>query len=218
MQDEFITALLNEEPWDESLSDSKLLEDKTAEHELPERSWFMRKNIVKAEHIFVKRREKAREELTDKMPQPGEAVHIVMSGMWDYWHIPECILDQYAPGAVKEIHCATWAYNRQTLIAFRNQVEKHGCKTTFMVTRANKGRYPSEHYLLLQTIEKYNGTLIELNQHAKIYLINAQLDYYSIVGSANMTKNESLEQAVIINDRKTYDFYKSIFDHFKKTK
>ncbi|MCC8147754.1 phospholipase D-like domain-containing protein [Akkermansia sp.] len=87
-----------------------------------------------------------------------------------------------------------------------------------MVTRANKGRYPSEHYLLLQTIEKYKGTLIELNQHAKIYLIDAHPDYYSIVGSANMTKNESLEQAVIINDKKIYDFYRSIFDHFNKTK
>lgn len=25
-------------------------------------------------------------------------------------------IDQYSPGEVKEIHCATWAYNRQTLL------------------------------------------------------------------------------------------------------
>lgn len=218
MQDESIDELLNNTPWDESLSDLKLLEDVTAEKELPKKSWFMKKNIAKAEYIFAKRREQAQQELAEKMPKPGEAVHIVMSGMWDYWHVPEYVLNQYTPGAVKEIHCATWAYNRQTLIAFRDQIEKHGCKTTFMVTRANKGRYPSEHYLLLQTIEKYNGTLIELNQHSKIYLINAHPDYYSIVGSANMTKNESLEQAILVNSKEIYDFYKSIFDYFNKTK
>lgn len=211
-------CFLEETDWDDDLADELLLQEDLKGQELPEKSWIADKRIRKQADIFAKRREQAEEELAGNIPEIGGCTHMVVVGNWDYWHIPETILNMYKPGQINELFIATWAFNRPTLLALRDQIERLKCPITFMQNWRNERRNPSENYLLLATVQKYDGYLIKLNQHCKIFLIDAAPNYYTVAGSANLTENNNMEQCCVFNDKNTFDFYKNVFLSFKRHK
>lgn len=209
-----LSSLFDTSDWDEDLG-LEHMDDKTeCEIKLPAKPWHLKTRELKSAKIFADREESASIWLQGKVPAPGHELLCVFTGMWDYWCIPSVILQGCPPGSVKEIYASTWAYNRETLKSFAEHIERHQCKTVFMVTTQHRNRYPEAHYLLLQTIDKYGGTLIQLSQHSKIFLVAQPPNYYCIVGSANMTRNESIEQATISNSKDKFIFYRSFFQHF----
>lgn len=211
---ENISSALDVSDIAEDLDISHVYDEFQSKEDLPKEGWTKKSRILKQRFIFANRAEDAAIWMEGRIPAPGEDLVTITTGMWDYWHLPLYILNKTPIGAIREIYVSTWAFNRETLISLQEQIERHKCKVVFMVTTFNSDRYPAEHYLLVQTIEKYGGKLITLNQHSKIFLVDASPNFYSFTGSANMTKNENIEQTTVTNDKDRFLFYRQFFQHF----
>jgi len=79
---------------------------------------------------------------------------------------------------------------------------------------AFKRREPAAYALLVEELAKRNGRYLAVLSHAKVTLIgnHKTSDYIVVETSANMSKNNKVEQTAITNDRELYDFYRDWFE------
>ncbi len=67
----------------------------------------------------------------------------------------------------------------------------------------------------VQMLIDYNYNITFVNSHAKVTVVRTNSNYYVIEGSGNLSSNGVIEQYVIDNDRKMYEFSKNWIDEIK---
>ena len=147
-----------------------------------------------------------------RLPEPGESLHIVSNGRFDYWHfVPVSIALLGRPA--EALYGSTWTMNRANVAELLALFDSGKVKSVAVLTGTYFKRRESSVCNTLTTGLLDRGQRFRAFQnHAKVLLIAAPPDFLTIEGSANFTANPRLEQSVVSNDEALYQFHRSWFE------
>lgn len=160
-------------------------------------------------------RQEKLDEFFTQLPKPGETIHTVSNGSFDYWNFVPVTLQLLGRPAV--FYGSTWTMNRSNvlqLLALYDQ--KKLTRVTMFSGLYFKRREPAVYTALASGLLDRGQRFLCFENHTKIMLIGSSPDYITIKGSANFTANPRLEQNTISNDRALFDFHKQWMDELLK--
>ena len=154
-----------------------------------------------------------RETLAELLPEkvaPGECVHVVSNGTFDYFTFVSLILGWIS--SADELYGSTWTMSRNNALDLLGFFDAGKVRKITMAT----GNYflRRESAVAATVIEgmKARGQRFKSwENHAKVILMSNEAtgDYYAVEGSANWTANPRTEQNIIMNERAVYDFHRT---------
>ena len=156
--------------------------------------------------ISKMKKEKAHRVL-EALPAPGEALHIVSNGAFNYWNFVPLIAE-LSPSPVKDCYFSTWTMNRDCTIELLALLDEGKLERVSLITGLYfKRREAAVYSHLVLGLSKRGMRLRSLENHAKIALMAAPPNYYVMEVSANFTNNPRIEQNVITNDEDLWRFH-----------
>ena len=112
---------------------------------------------------------------------------------------------------IKEVICSTWAITDRGLQMFQEVSE--GCKCYLLLdkTYSYKWVFESGAVAFLKNVHmKFS------ENHSKCILIQTENNYYTFVGSMNLSNNPRIENITITKDKEVFNFYREfILNEFK---
>ena len=160
-----------------------------------------------------------RDELRDlikELPAPGEQIHIVSKGKFNFWTFCP-VISELLGRPIEKLYCGTWVVNVQGVKECLQMIDAGLVKKCYwLVGKYLKNREPSVFYQLTDGIRKRDAGYVKaIETHAKLMLIEAPPFYLSLTGSANMSENKRVEDTQVTNDLDVYQFYQLLFDESK---
>ena len=148
-------------------------------------------------------------------PAPGESIHLICNGAWDFatW-IPHIIRWH---GRVDSLYVSTWIVARPHILdifAEHDAGRIRAGQIAFLTGLYFKQRATHNYALLLAGLRDRGARFKAFPNHSKVLLLaNARAGaWYSIETSANLNSNSRLEQYVLTNDRALWRFHREWFD------
>lgn len=156
------------------------------------------------------RRENAAAILT-ALPEPGETLHIVANGTFDYWHFAPRIIALLG-GRVASFYGSTWTMNRDNIADLMRLYDEGAIEQISILTGLYfKRRETANYATLLDGLTDRGQRYKAAKNHTKVMLFAApESDNYIVCeGSANFTSNPRIEQNAISNDAALYEFHRA---------
>ncbi len=157
-------------------------------------------------------RQEKLEEFLDRLPEPGETLHVISNGSFDYWNFVPVTLqllarkDRERRPAV--FYGSTWTMNRSNVLQLLGLYDQGKLSNVTMFSGLYfKRREPAVYTALASGLIDRGQRFLCFENHTKIILIGAPPDWIVMEGSANFTANPRLEQNTISNDRALFDFH-----------
>ncbi len=167
----------------------------------------LRRRPSRRRQLRALRQEKL-EEFFTQLPEPGETIHIVSNGRFDYWNFCPVIIGLL--GRPVEFYGSTWTLNRSNVLQLLALFDKKALTRVTMFSGLYfKRREPAVYAALASGLIDRGQRLLCFENHTKIMLLGSQPDWITIEGSANFTANPRLEQNTITNDLDLYEFHRS---------
>lgn len=143
------------------------------------------------------------------IPAPGESLHIVSNGTFDYWcFIPVTLRILARPAA--EFYGSTWTMNRDNVGELFRLFDSGRIQRAAILTGTYfKRRESAVANSLIEGLAKRRQRYVAFQNHAKVMLLAAPPDFIVFEGSANFTANPRLEQTVLSNDKDLYHFHRA---------
>lgn len=133
--------------------------------------------------------------------QKGEQVHL-MSNCFDS---PSIIYSISKKEKIKEVICSTWAITDRGLQIFNELGKDINVYLLLDKTYSYKWFFESGAIAYLENV-KMKFT----ENHSKIILIKTENNFYSFVGSMNLSNNPRLENIIINNSQEVFEFYERV--------
>jgi hypothetical protein len=157
-------------------------------------------------------RQEKLEEFLERLPEPGETLHVVSNGSFDYWNFAPVTLQLLArkgrgPAA---FYGSTWTMNRSNVLQLLSLYDQKKFSSVTMFSGLYfKRREPAVYTALASGLIDRGQRFLCFENHTKIMLLGAAPDWIVMEGSANFTANPRLEQNTISNDQQLFDFHKA---------
>lgn len=141
------------------------------------------------------------------IPAAGVSLHVVANGDYDYWTWIPTIID-WLGGIVRQLYISTWTANGPNVRELLRLIDQGKIGRCAVLTGLYfKRRETAVYAQLITGLEARGQRYRAFRNHAKVSLLTNGADWITVEGSANLTANPRLEQYVITNDRKLYDFH-----------
>lgn len=161
-----------------------------------------------------------RQALTDAInqpPRPGETLHVIADGTFDFATWIPLILDQWLP-KTDTLYCSTWTLSAPVVTDLLQLWDQRKIgQVGFLTGRYFKRRESAVYARLLSAIRDRGGKYRALPNHAKIVLFNHGGTFYTITGSANLTGNPRAENYTWVNGRDVWRFHRDWFEETLRT-
>jgi len=131
----------------------------------------------------------------------SEQVHL-MSSAFDS---PSIIYALNKVEEIQEVICSTWAITDRGLQMFAELGENIPVYLLLDKTYSYKWVFESGAIAYLE-----NVTMKFTENHSKCILIKTKDNYYSFIGSMNLSNNPRLENIIINNNKEIYEFYEKV--------
>lgn len=175
------------------------------------------KHLEKEKLRYAMKKQNARDILKE-LPAPGETVHIISNGSFDYWTFVPIIIDLLG-GRSHDGWFSTWTLNRANCNELFEIYDRGALGSiNFLTGLYFKRRETSVYAKLLTGIQQRGQRYKALENHAKIILLTNGEDWITMEGSANFTANPRIEQNIVCNLRSIYDFHRSWMDEILSKK
>lgn len=153
-------------------------------------------------------------DLLPELPATGESVHTLMSGRYDLAQVITATVRRWP---VAHLRVATLSANKRTLRELVNELDAKTVGTLTVLTSGFFARHNKELFLAFrdEIRDDYPGSrLAAAKTHAKICLFEFADGSVPLVfeGSANLRKNDSLEQLTATRDRDLFDWHAGWID------
>lgn len=153
-------------------------------------------------------RQEKLEEFFTELPRPGETIHIVSNGSFDYWNFVPVTLQLLDRPAV--FYGSTWTLNRSNALQLLRLLDQKKLTAATMFSGLYfKRREPGVYNTLASGFIDRGQHFLCFENHTKIMLIGAPPDFIVIEGSANFTYNPRTEQNTVTNDEDVFNFHRS---------
>lgn len=160
-------------------------------------------------------RQEKLEHFLERLPEPGETLHVVSNGSFDYWNFAPVTLQLLgAKGRAPAVfYGSTWTMNRSNVLQLLGLYDQKKLASVTMFSGLYfKRREPAVYTTLASGLIDRGQRFLCFENHTKIMLIGANPDWIVMEGSANFTANPRLEQNTISNDRELFDFHRAWMD------
>jgi len=148
-------------------------------------------------------------DLVDELPKPGETIHAVSDGKFDYWNIVPVTI-QLLGGHIGELWGSTWTMNRNNVAEMLELFDAGKIKSVAIITGTYFKRRESAVYaMILSGLVARKQRFAAFENHTKILLMENGTDHITVEGSANFTANPRFEQFTMSNDRALFDFHRA---------
>jgi len=153
-------------------------------------------------------------EVLTSLPAPGESLHLVSNGRWDYWRLVPTCVDLLGRPA-DELYGSTWTMSRGNVGELLALLDAGRIRSASILTGTYFLRRESAVAATLQEGLRSRGQRYRaFANHAKVVLLAAPPDFLVFEGSANWTANPRLEQNVLVNDEELYRFHRAWMEYF----
>ena len=169
---------------------------------------------AKQKYFYLNRLENLQGTLLELPERGGGNFRVLGCNKFDAWTWVPVTIDLMG-GRCDELYINTWIINHYHVKELVELIKNGSVgQTNVMTGLLFKKREPSAYALLVEELAKRKGRYLAVLSHAKVTLIgNHQTgDYIVVETSANMSKNNKVEQAAMTNDRELYDFYREWFE------
>jgi len=145
-----------------------------------------------------------------RLPDPGESVHIIMRGNFNAWDMVPAMLQLAGGAAIDELYLTTLGFNKSNAIELFNLfdvglVRKIGFICSIYFRDANV----SEYQALADGMRERNQRVLAMRNHTKIILARFEDGRtFAIESSANLRAARNLEQMTIHAAEDLFDFHK----------
>jgi hypothetical protein len=141
-------------------------------------------------------------------PAPGETVHILSNGKFDYWNLAPVAIDLLG-GRSEHLYGSTWTMNRDNVLELLSLYDAGKIGSISILTGRYFARRESAVWAQLVTgLTDRGQRVLAFVNHAKVLLLQSGEHYLSITGSSNWTANPRVEQIDIHNSRAVWEFYR----------
>jgi hypothetical protein len=128
-------------------------------------------------------------------------------GIYDYYTVLPTFIDLF--GQVDDFYGSTWIMNMENIHSMFKLYDKGLLKKINILTGIYfKNRDTNTYGVLTKGLEERKQRYKASENHAKIILIRHKNNYIAFEGSANFTRNWRIENFVMVNNKKIYDFHK----------
>lgn len=111
---------------------------------------------------------------------------------------------------IEEMLITAYSINHLSANLINEIIKKHKCETEILISNLRNQAYRKKEELTKDIfIKNPNVKLFFCSSHAKIISIKTKDNYYHIEGSGNLSFNSRVEQMVVDNDEKLFNFTKS---------
>ncbi len=148
-------------------------------------------------------------EVIPDLPAPGECIHIVSNGDFDYWTFVPMLVGYM--GHVDDLYASTWVINRLSVRELLDLIDSGSVeRASFLGGDFMKTGDTAVYATLLMGFASRGMRVVCLRNHAKVTLLaNHETGTYLVLeGSANYTANPRIEQNILANDRDLYEFHR----------
>ena len=149
------------------------------------------------------------EHLVPEPVAPGECLHVVSNGKFDYFLFIPLILQWI--GRADALYGSTWTMNRGNVQDLLQLFDDGKIGQLFLAS----GNYflkreSAVAATILQGLRERGQRFACWENHAKVILLNnaAVGAWYVVEGSANWTANPRTEQNIVLNDRAVWEFHR----------
>jgi hypothetical protein len=141
------------------------------------------------------------------LPEKDEIINIIGNGGFDLFSFVPFILEREI---INELHLTTWSIAPQNLIELDKYITESNILKTILITGdMTVPRHTKELGIIKRMKKEHNNFEYKIAKlHAKLINVITNNNYYTVIGSANMTKNPRIENAVIFNSYDIYNFNK----------
>lgn len=140
------------------------------------------------------------------LPAPGESLHIIANGNYDFWRFVPHLLELLAAPA--QGWFSTWTMNRGNVLELLDLFDGGKLTSILMLTGLYFKRRESAVYAtLLEGLQDRNQRYLAFRNHAKLILLQTSTAALVVEGSANFTANPRVEQYVLTHDLDLLKFH-----------
>jgi len=150
--------------------------------------------------------------LLECLPGPGQSVHCIMTGRWDFALLLVAIIDQ-RPAV--SLHVGTLAYNRRNVLELVKLLEGKKLDRLILLASAFYEKHNKDvAQWTRETLKAFPGSSVAFaRSHAKIIAIEFKDGgTLALDGSPNLRANGNAEQLAVINDPELARFYSAYID------
>jgi hypothetical protein len=157
---------------------------------------------------------RAAAEVLPHLPGPGESVHALLAGTFDFLLVLSCVIQQ-RPGPCEWLRVTTLAFSRRNTqelcrLLDAGQVGRLTLLTSDFMAKSNAAIYQGA----VEELARARGqTVASARCHAKVACL-AFADGLRLVfeGSANLRTNKNVEQVACVNDAGLHDWHAEWID------
>jgi hypothetical protein len=144
-----------------------------------------------------------------RLPEPGEAIHMVVSGRYPLFAIIPAVLDLATPATIAELHLVTLSYSKDNAADLLAMIDaKQIDRTWLLVSHYFAHANPHLFEPLATALLERGDHVVAMRTHAKIILILlSDGTKYVIHASANLRSCKNIEQCCFECDGQLYDFH-----------
>lgn len=167
------------------------------------------KNIKIRTKIEARKITKSQElrDVITRIPTPGYSYHYISSGKYDFYTAVPLFVDLL--GVINEFYGSTWTMSREHAVDLLDKFDSGKIKKISMLTGLYfKRRETAAYSTLVDGLRERGQRYTAARNHAKVILINSGNHRIVIEGSANFTANPRIEQYVMTNDERLYEFHR----------
>ncbi len=155
-----------------------------------------------------------------RLPEPGEAFHLVTAKRYSLWHVVKSVLHFAAPETIAYLGIATLGFSKTNLDELLVEIDigRIG-KVDFLFSVYFKSNERESCERLAHELTTRGQRVVAMLTHAKVLLLElTDGRSYVVESSANLRSCSSIEQIVLIHDVDLLDFHRQWIDEIMRAK
>jgi len=163
-------------------------------------------------HIDQNKRNEGFKAILDEnggLPAHDEALFIKSKGCSDTVGIFQYMIDNM--GICNEIYLSTWIISRTNIDYICELIDNGSIESLkFVISVRQKQLKKSNYARMIEEFGKRSDVAKYrvVNSHAKTFSARFGVNYYTVTGSGNWTKNPRIENYIVLNDKDAFDHNK----------
>lgn len=155
-----------------------------------------------------------------RLPEPGEAFHLVTAKRYSLWHVIEATLHLAAPATIAYLGIATLGFSKTNLDDLLAEIDAGRIgKVDFLFSVYFKSNERESCERLAHELTTRGQRVVAMLTHAKVLLMElTDGTAYVVESSANLRSCSSIEQITMIHDAALFNFHAAWIDQLMEAK
>ena len=151
----------------------------------------------------------------NRIPNPTEAFHVVVSGKFSLWDVVPTILSFAQPATIENLHIATLGFSKTNIAELCELIDTRRVeRASLLCSHYFKGTSTTIYdFAAAAFATRPHTRFLSVRTHAKILAMKLTDGRRVVVeSSANLRSCKNIEQLTIIGEPKVYDFHRGWID------